>query len=109
MAQRGPQEIGNRNIEALGNLVRQIPKGRCTSYGVLGSALPKPVSGLLVGKWMARDEKGWPWWRVVGKDGSLLIDRRNPHLALEQKTRLEAEFVPFLGDKVDIKAVSWTP
>ena len=71
--------------------VRKIPAGRVVSYGDLGRVLPNPVSGLIVGRWMQASPPDIPWWRVVGKDGSFLIGKQSPHLAIEQEERLRAE------------------
>lgn len=97
------------NIQALAALVSQIPFGNCTSYGRLGQALPRPVSGFLVGRWMSQLPEGHPWWRVVSKDGSLPIDKLAPHLALEQRQLLEREGVPFDGDRIDMQACYYDP
>ncbi len=91
---------GATNKEALWALIFAIPHGKCTSYGRLGQALPKPVSGFLVGHWMFQAPEGLPWWRVVSKDGSLPIDKLAPHLAIEQRQLLEHEGVAFEGDRV---------
>lgn len=86
-------------IEALRNLVTAIPTGRCTSYSAVGRALPNPVSGLLVGKWMAsralEGNSEVPWWRVCAKDGTLVISKRDPVLGIRQRKQLEQEGVTF--------------
>lgn len=87
-------------LDALWGVVRSIPKGRVASYGVVGRSLDRPVSGLLVGKWMTSAPEGVPWWRVVGADGSLVIARRGPEFALQQKGLLESEGVRFDGERV---------
>ncbi|MCW5941023.1 MAG: MGMT family protein [Fimbriimonadaceae bacterium] len=89
--------------EELYRLVRTIPPGRLATYGDLGRSLSRPVSGLIVGGWMASCPADAPWWRVVGRDGTLLLAKRSPHFAADQQSRLEAEGVPFrdgraLGD-----------
>ena len=43
-----------------------------------------------------RDEPGLPWWRVVRADGSLAKGTR-------QRAHLEAEGVPFRGERVDMR------
>ncbi len=96
------------NLESLWSLVRSIPPGRCAAYGSLGQALPNPVSGFLVGRWMASAPEGVPWWRVVAKSGALPIDKRDPHFGLEQRRLLESEGVPFLSDgRVDMASVEF--
>ncbi len=45
-----------------------------------------------------------PWWRVVGKDGSILLGKRSPELGLEQQTRLIAEGVNVEGGRASASA-----
>jgi methylated-DNA-protein-cysteine methyltransferase related protein len=94
-------------LQELWRLVGQIPHGRCVGYGDLGRALTNPVSGFLVGKWMAQAPPDVPWWRVVKKDGSIALDARDPAAGHEQRVRLRAENVPFIDDKVDMEAAGW--
>jgi alkylated DNA nucleotide flippase Atl1 len=90
-------------------MVKCIPRGRCAGYGALGAALRNPVSGLIVGRWMGRDVAGVPWWRVVAKDGSLPIHRRDPGLAKLQADHLRAEGVEIVEGKVDMAQYGWDP
>ena len=87
-------------LDDLWVVVRTIPPGCVASYGDLGRAMPRPVSGVLVGKWMAQCPPDAPWWRVVGRSGDLLVGRRDPHLAAIQKSKLQDEGVEFDGDVV---------
>lgn len=82
------------------SVVREIPAGRVAGYGQVGRALDAPISGLLVGKILATCPPDVPWWRVVGADGSLLVAKRDPRLALEQRDRLESEGARFAADRV---------
>ncbi|MBS1705964.1 MAG: MGMT family protein [Armatimonadetes bacterium] len=91
---------------ALAHLIEQvnkIPRGRVASYGMVGRSLRNPVSGLVVGRWMASLEDGdaLPWWRVIGADGRLPIEKRGPHAAQIQRDRLEEEGVGFVEGKVE--------
>jgi methylated-DNA-protein-cysteine methyltransferase-like protein len=87
-------------MEELFALVRRIPYGRCAGYGALGRALSRPVSGLVVGRWMAVCPPDLPWWRVVAKDGSMPVWNRSPHLGHEQAELLAAEGVEVVDGKV---------
>lgn len=80
---------------ALYALVSQIPYGRTVSYGALGRALSPRLPALVVGRLMASCPPDLPWWRVTGANGALLIARRSPHMADEQRARLQAEGVHF--------------
>lgn len=93
----------------LWDIVSRIPQGKCSAYGVLGQTLDRPVSGKLVGMWMAQCPEGLPWWRVVSKDGRLPIHRRDPRFAKMQREKLEQEGVPFVEDRVDMLQSEWIP
>jgi methylated-DNA-protein-cysteine methyltransferase related protein len=88
--------------DELWTLVRSIPKGKCVSYGALGKALTNPVSGYMVGRWMASCPPDLPWWRVVAKDGRLPVWRRDPSLGIDQRRTLEEEGVEFEDERVDM-------
>lgn len=91
-------------MEELFKIVSQIPHGKVVSYGDLGKALNNPVSGLIVGKWMANCPPELPWWRVITKKGVIAIFNRDPALGILQRELLKKEGVPFLGDLVDVSA-----
>ena len=76
-------------------LVRSIPAGFVTTYGDLCPAAPRLAGAVLSGS----SDPGVPWHRVVRADGSLAVGQR-------QRVLLEAEGVPFRGDKVDL-GVAW--
>ena len=84
-------------IAQVNEIVHAIPKGRVMSYGAIGKRCEPPISGYICGRMMhsATSDSGVPWWRVVGKDGSLPIRKRNAILSIEQRERLEAEGVEF--------------
>lgn len=99
-----------RLTEAVYALVRQIPAGRVMSYGQVGEWLVPPLPALLVGKIMYHAPEDVPWWRVVGKEGDLLIARRDPQLAALQRQLLLQEGVLFGEDgRVDMASCRWQP
>ena len=77
--------------------VRSIPEGRVTTYADLSPAAPRFAGTVLA----ACDEPGVPWQRVVRADGSLAKGER-------QRRLLEAEGVPFDGERVDMRE-AWVP
>jgi methylated-DNA-protein-cysteine methyltransferase-like protein len=87
-------------LEELWNLARSVPEGMVASYGMLGRSMRHPMSGRQVGFSMARCPSDVPWWRIVAQTGQLVVHKRNPLLAAEQRARLEAEGVRFEGDLV---------
>ena len=73
--------------------VRAIPEGFVRTYGDLSPGAPRFAGTVLAGA----DEPGLPWHRVVRADGSLAKGDR-------QRGLLEAEGIPFRGDRVDMRA-----
>jgi methylated-DNA-protein-cysteine methyltransferase related protein len=69
--------------------VRSIPPGYVRTYGDVSPGAPR-LAGHVLSRLVARDV---PWHRVVRADGSLAKGAR-------QRRLLEAEAVPFNGDRV---------
>src|SRR5918997_3559970 len=77
--------------------IRSIPPGRVTTYGDLSPESPR-FAGTVLASYHGPDV---PWQRVVRADGSLTQGER-------QRALLEAEGVPFEGERVDMRA-AWMP
>ena len=63
------------------------------SYGDVSPGAPRRAGSVL----SATDDPGVPWHRVVRADGSLAKGGR-------QRALLDAEGVPFRGERVDMRA-----
>jgi alkylated DNA nucleotide flippase Atl1 len=74
-----------------------VPPGRVTTYGDLSPGAPRQAGAVLSG---CRDSSV-PWQRIVRADGSLAKGER-------QRRLLEAEGVPFRGQRVDMPR-AWVP
>ena len=74
--------------------VRSTPPGFVRAYGDVSPGAPRFAGTVLH---TAGDEPGLPWHRIVRADGSLAKGAR-------QRALLEAEGVPFAGDRVDMRA-----
>ena len=94
--------------EPVYRLVKQIPRGRVTTYGALAKALRLRGGARTAGRAMAATPsgKGIPWHSVVGDRGKLLI--REPYASLQRKL-LQSEGVQLLESRVDLKAHVWSP
>ena len=90
------------------SVVKQIPRGRVTTYGALAKALKLRGGARTAGRAMAATPsgKGIPWHRVVGDRGKLLIPE--PYGSLQRKM-LQSEGVQLLEFRVDLKKYLWTP
>jgi methylated-DNA-protein-cysteine methyltransferase related protein len=77
--------------------LRSVPEGFVTTYGDLSPGAPRYAGAVL----SASDDPDVPWQRAVRADGSLAKGAR-------QRRLLEAEGVPFRGERVDMRE-AWAP
>ncbi len=95
--------------------VRRVPRGKVATYGDIAYAAgypgaarqvawalrpSKPIAGL-PGAPLHQGHGDLPWQRIVGAGGAILC---TGELGFEQRMRLQAEGVGFLGLKVNMKA-----
>ena len=73
--------------------VRSTPPGFVRTYGDVSPGAPRFAGTVLSGC----DDPDVPWHRIVRADGSLAKGER-------QRALLEAEGIPFRGDRVDMRA-----
>jgi len=78
------------------SVVRQIPRGRVSSYGAVARAAGFPGAARQV-VWALRAGRGLPWHRVVGAGGRIRLPEE---AGLEQRIRLETEGVRFANGRV---------
>lgn len=86
--------------------VRRIPRGRVASYGLVAELAGSPRAARQVGRVM-RLGHGLPWWRVLAKDGRIVI--QDPEYRFAQHAKLEAEGVAVRDGRVDYARFSWKP
>ncbi len=85
-------------------LMRQIPRGRATSYGRIARMLGRPNGARIVGWALRACPSDLPWQRVVMGDGSIA----GGEYAALRRAMLRDEGVPFLPDgRVDMAACRW--
>jgi methylated-DNA-protein-cysteine methyltransferase related protein len=89
-------------------LVKQIPRGRVTTYGTLARVLHLRGGARTAGRALAATPsgRGIPWHRVVGERGKLLIPE--PYASLQRKL-LESEGVKIVESRVDWARHGWEP
>lgn len=85
---------GNTRERAILDRVRATPEGFVRSYGDVSPGAPRVAGAVLSA--LAPDSDV-PWHRIVRADGSLAKGAR-------QRALLEAEGVPFRGERVDMRA-----
>jgi alkylated DNA nucleotide flippase Atl1 len=83
------------------DVVERIPPGKVMSYGdvaeFLGAGGPRQV-----GRVMATQGGGVPWWRVLRADGTVV-----PELEERAFAQYAKEGTPLRGSKVDMHAARW--
>jgi methylated-DNA-protein-cysteine methyltransferase-like protein len=96
------------------DLVRQVPRGRVTSYGQIARMIPPPqgvdpkayqaLGPRWVGSAMAKCPEDVPWQRVINSKGEI-----SPRPgAEEQRHLLEEEGIQFTeGGRIDLKIFGW--
>jgi methylated-DNA-protein-cysteine methyltransferase related protein len=72
--------------------IRETPEGFVRAYGDVSPGAPRFAGAVLA----ECDDPTVPWHRIVRADGSLAKGAR-------QRQLLEAEGVPFRGDRVDMR------
>jgi methylated-DNA-protein-cysteine methyltransferase-like protein len=78
------------------NAVRNIPRGKVSSYGSVAKAAGFPGAARQV-VWALRQTKDLPWHRVVAAGGRIALPGE---AGFEQRMRLESEGVSFSGSRV---------
>jgi alkylated DNA nucleotide flippase Atl1 len=72
--------------------IRATPPGFVRTYGDVSPGAPR-----FAGTVLAQTSEDVPWWRIVRADGTLAKGDR-------QRKLLDEEGVPFVGEKVDLRA-----
>jgi methylated-DNA-protein-cysteine methyltransferase-like protein len=88
-----------RRDAALRKAIRQIPRGKVSTYGQVAAAAGYPLYHRYVAQLLTREGNTLPWQRVVGAGGEIKLKFE---AGLEQRTRLELEGVRFRGKRVDM-------
>ena len=85
-------------------VVREIPRGRVASYGLVALLAGRPGAARAVGNVMLEcDDPSVPCHRVVHADGALAPS------FVRQRERLRREGVRFRGARVDVRERLWAP
>jgi alkylated DNA nucleotide flippase Atl1 len=84
--------VNEERAEEVLRRVRSVPEGRVTTYGDLSPGAPRFAGAVL----SECHDPDIPWQRIVRADGSLAKGDR-------QRRLLEAEGVPFRGERVDMR------
>jgi alkylated DNA nucleotide flippase Atl1 len=97
-------------VEAVLSLVEQVPAGRATTYGLIAEAVGRG-GPRQVGRVLALEGGGVPWWRVVRADGSLPESHQREAVALyrAEATPLRGSIADAASLRVDLARALWVP
>jgi methylated-DNA-protein-cysteine methyltransferase related protein len=84
---------------AIAAVIRQIPRGRVTTYGAVAEAAGFPRCARHVSKVLSQ-VPGLPWQRVLGSGGRISL---RGEYGFEQRFLLESEGVRFKGRRVEME------
>ncbi len=90
-------------------VVRQIPKGRVGTYGLVSRLAGRPGAARMVGWALSAlsDDDDVPWWRVVNAAGRISLSAQN-HAAVVQRALLLREGVRFgPGGALNLAKYGW--
>ena len=87
------------------DIVRQVPRGRVTTYGDVAQLVGQGCDARLVGYAMANCPDDVPWQRVINAQGKISLQGE---AAQKQRLRLAAEGIVFdARGKIDLKRFRW--
>ncbi len=117
MAAGGNRGVDVEYLEAVLDVVRQIPPGRVMTYGLIAEVVAEGLERAggssrggprQVGSVMAHAGADVPWWRVVTADGRVPAHHRSRALR-----SLRAEDAPLTSDdddaRVRVRLAVWWP
>jgi methylated-DNA-protein-cysteine methyltransferase-like protein len=81
--------------------VRRVPRGKVATYGEIAYAAGYPGAARQVAWALHTSSNGLPWHRIVGAEGKILLPGES---GFEQRMRLRAEGVEFIGLRINMKA-----
>lgn len=105
---RPPRSIAASLSRRIYDVVRDIPRGRVSTYGWVAERAGLPRRARLVGHALSQTPRGLrlPWHRVINAQGRISFPPRSAP-AIEQRRRLEAEGVVFLRGRVNLERYGW--
>jgi methylated-DNA-protein-cysteine methyltransferase related protein len=89
-------------------VVRQIPRGRVSTYGAVAARAGLPRQARLVGRVLSTLPSGSrvPWQRVVAAGGRIAFPAGSESRS-RQISKLQAEGVAAVGGRVDLEQHGW--
>jgi methylated-DNA-protein-cysteine methyltransferase-like protein len=102
--------IRHERYERIWETIRGVPEGSVASYGQIADIAGIPRGARQVGTALRELPRGHdvPWHRILHAAGTIAFPQGSRQYR-EQKKRLEAEGVPVLAGRVDMRRYRWQP
>lgn len=96
----------HKNRDALYLAIKQIPRGRVTTYGTIARLAGHPNGARWVGQVLSKLPKDTtlPWQRVINGQGRISMGGSRGDY---QKELLESEGIAFINDKINLRQFGW--
>lgn len=109
-APEGELREGLSSYERIWQTVSRIPHGRVATYGQIARLAGFGKRARLVGYALHRTPEHFdiPWHRVINARGRISFPAGSAHYR-EQRDRLRAEDIPFVGGRIDLQQYRWRP
>ena len=91
-------------LQAIWDVVSQIPRGKVTTYGDVAQAAGLPGRARQVGYALRHSPDNLPWYRVLGAGGKIVFPPGSRHY-VEQTRRLSSEGVKVERGRVERTAL----
>ena len=91
-------------LQAIWDVVAQIPRGKVTTYGDVAQAAGLPGRARQVGYALRHSPDDLPWYRVLGAGGKIVFPPGSRHY-VEQTRRLASEGVKVERGRVERTAL----
>jgi methylated-DNA-protein-cysteine methyltransferase related protein len=103
-----PQVVAESDAARIIAAIKQIPRGRVCTYGVVAEVAGLPRRARLVGTVLRTTpaSRGVPWFRVINAGGRISFPQGSDSYARQRK-HLEAEGIDFVGGRVDLDRYGW--
>lgn len=101
---------GTSAYERIWETVARIPRGRVATYGQIARLAGLGRRARMVGYALHRTPGHYriPWHRVINARGAISFPADSEQYR-EQRDRLTAENIPFVGERIDLERYRWRP
>jgi methylated-DNA-protein-cysteine methyltransferase-like protein len=108
MGKLNSREAGSDKYRIVWDVVREVPKGRVSTYGEIARLCGLMRQARFVGQALRNTppDLNLPWHRIINSQGKISFPR-NGSAYRKQKKLLEKDGIIFIREKVDLRKYGW--